>query len=50
MECGGSTCEHGASGLELIGKGGVLVSGTIGVGGQTANGSLTLRGTLGNAP
>jgi hypothetical protein len=44
MECSGNTCEHGSSGLELVGKGGVLVSGTIGVGGQTANGSLTLRG------
>jgi hypothetical protein len=44
MECGGSTCEHGESGIELIGKGGVLVSGSFAIGGQTLSGSLTLRG------
>ena len=44
MECDRTECEHGESGLELIGFGGARVSGTIGVAGQTAVGSLTLRG------
>lgn len=44
LECDRTSCEHGASGLELVGVGGVRVSGTIGVAGQTATGSLTLSG------
>jgi hypothetical protein len=45
MECkGGVECEHGESGLELVGKGGVLVSGKITVSGQNVGGSMTLRG------
>lgn len=38
------TCEHGESGLELLGVGGARVSGTIAVSGQSAESSLTLRG------
>ncbi len=44
LDCDRTECEHGASGLELVGVGGVRVSGTIGVAGQTAVGSLTLDG------
>jgi hypothetical protein len=44
LDCDRTECEHGESGLELVGVGGALVSGTIGVAGQTAVGSLTLRG------
>jgi hypothetical protein len=44
LECDRTSCEHGESGLELVGVGGVRVSGTIGVAGQTATGSLTLSG------
>ncbi len=44
--CGGGSggCEHGESGLELLGVGGARVSGTIAVSGQSAESSLTLRG------
>lgn len=38
------SCEYGESGVELLGSGGALVSGTVSVGGQTASTSLTLRG------
>lgn len=44
LDCNSTECEHGESGLELVGVGGARVSGTIGVAGQTAVGSLTLRG------
>jgi hypothetical protein len=44
MDCSQTECEHGNSGLELVGKGGALVSGKIGVAGQTATGSMTLEG------
>lgn len=41
---GSLTCEHGESGLELLGVGGARVSGTIAVSGQSAESSLALRG------
>ncbi len=44
MDCNSTSCEHGNSGLELVGVGGALVSGTIAVAGQSATGSMTLRG------
>ena len=44
MDCSRTECEHGNSGLELIGKGGALVSGKIGIAGQTATGGMTLDG------
>ncbi len=44
MECDRTSCEHGQSGLELVGVGGARVSGTISVAGQSAEASLRLRG------
>lgn len=44
MDCDMSGCELGESGLELVGVGGVRVSGSIGVGGQQVDGDLTIRG------
>jgi hypothetical protein len=45
MECGGSSCQIGNSGLELGDAGGVLVSGGVTVGsGQTETAHFTLRG------
>jgi len=44
MDCNGTSCEHGNSGLELVGVGGARVSGKISVANQTTSGSFTLRG------
>ncbi|HEU0033809.1 MAG TPA: hypothetical protein VFQ53_24445 [Kofleriaceae bacterium] len=44
MECDGTTCEIGNSGIELVDAGGALVSGSIAVSGSTATGHITMRG------
>jgi len=44
MDCDSTSCKHGHSGLELVGVGGALVSGKITVSGQSAGGTMTMRG------
>lgn len=44
MECDRTSCEIGNSGLELGDAGGVLVSGSLGIAGQSASGHFTLEG------
>lgn len=44
MDCGQTSCDLENSGIELVGVGGALVSGTINVRGTSTGGGYTLRG------